>query len=160
LAALSGFARVHDVDVVTVEHGEDPDPIPGVTIDAYGLDVVFNRPGKVAKLDVSLDLLVTSSPGNGDDWIQQAGFLELAIDEHTADSHTIGLHLSIDIDIYSPTTWGKQRDNHILAALNAPRLSKFLAIVHGHLGGTCDAIDAEDYPGLVDETGFRISLTH
>jgi hypothetical protein len=154
---LAGFARVHDVDIATVEHGEDPNSIAGTSIDAQGLDVVFDRPEHVAKMSLSLDLLVTLGPGSGENWILRAGLLELEIDEHTADDHTIGLHLSIDIDIYSPTTWGERRENRALAELNGPRLSKFLGIVRRDLGGTCDAIDAEDYPGLVDETGFRVS---
>lgn len=55
-------------------------PIPGAVIEAHGLDIVFSHPEHVAKVDLSLDLLVTLSSGGGETWIKQAALLELEID--------------------------------------------------------------------------------
>jgi hypothetical protein len=156
LVALTGFARLHEVDLVTAEHGEESRSIPGGAVEASGLESVFDGSDHIVSVSLSLDLLVITRPEENERVIEQAGVIDLEIDDHTSDEGTIGMHISIDIDIYSPITWGKHRDNRALAELNGPRLSRFLAAVRSKLRGTCDAIDAENYPDLVDETGFRL----
>lgn len=62
--------------------------------------------------------------------------------------------LSLDVDLYAWRSWGEQRDNAALAALNAPRLAGFLSRLVA-IGAELNDIDAESYPGQVSATGFE-----
>jgi len=64
------------------------------------------------------------------------------------------LRLQLHADLYSPRTWGKNRENAALASINGPRLNAFLRYVRDKMGGVLDEIDASNYEGWVTEEGF------
>lgn len=65
------------------------------------------------------------------------------------------LLFSLAADLYAFVSWGKQRDNTVLAARNAPRLEMFLRRLESQLGGMLKDIDAPSYQGQAHAYGFR-----
>jgi hypothetical protein len=64
--------------------------------------------------------------------------------------------ISLDTDVYSPVTWGQERDNSSLAARNAPLFNQFLWAVRERTGASVGPVHAEDYAGQVGPDGFKV----
>lgn len=71
---------------------------------------------------------------------------------------TVALESTIilDTDIYAAITWGVDRNNHDLARLNAPDFNRFLTEFIDAVDGDDPRVDAPDYSGQVDQTGFKL----
>lgn len=148
--ALAGFGRVTEFDVGTFDRGDNTHILPGTS--GGQLSVIMSAE-PVRQIIMTLDLLVVTAVDGADTWIPNTGFLVFDIDDDpTIDS--IGMWISIDIDIYSPVTWGKIHDNATLAAINNPRLARFLARVRA-CGAILDRIDEDGYTDHIDENGFH-----
>lgn len=121
-----------------------------------------DMPGLAEREDLSqitmwLDLTVVAEPGAGERCLKDAARLWLEpSDSESSEVNTIDITLSIDVDIYSPVTWGEERDNRTLATINGPRLARFLRALRDQLNGALVLLDAESYDSVADETGFRL----
>jgi hypothetical protein len=71
-------------------------------------------------------------------------------------SDPLEITISLDTDIYSVVTWGQERDNHSLAARNAPSFNQFLLAVRERTGASVGPVHAEDYAGQVGPDGFKV----
>ncbi len=69
-------------------------------------------------------------------------------------SAPVRLRLQLNVDIYAPRSWGKERDNAVLAARNGPRLAAFLDRLERDIPVELIDIDAEDYRGMIGPRGF------
>lgn len=63
------------------------------------------------------------------------------------------LNVTLDTDVYLSKTWGEDRDNRELAALNAPRFNRFLVGLVRDTGATIESVSADDYPDQVNASG-------
>lgn len=147
--ALTGFARVTEFDVGTFDRGDNVHILPATALDQL-VDIMGNEP--VRQVIMTIDLLITPTVDGQDTWIEKAGLLIFDIDDDLTIG-SIGMWLSIDIDIYSPVTWGDVYENAALAAINNPRLAAFLAGVRA-CGGRLVDIDEVGYKDHIDENGF------
>jgi len=88
-------------------------------------------------------------PGGLTFWVQLA-----EVDSPPEDP--VELNLTLDTDVYLPTSWGNDRDNRELAARNAPRFNLLLARLLRETGAHVESVSAEDYRGQVDATGILL----
>lgn len=155
LTTLSGFAAPNEVSFSTVSEGEDAAVLDGLEeISASAVDAVFDTHHDVEEVCVGLDLLVTGPDGPAR--IDEAGSLWLQLEDEPDDRDSpLRLLFSLDVDIYAERTHGNDPDNTVLAALNGPRLTRFLKRVRDELGGIVMDIDAPSYADQVTPTGFR-----
>jgi hypothetical protein len=103
---------------------------------------------------VTIDLAVNNGT---ETWLAGAAriYLDRPPPTEEADRETdIEVWISLDVDIYSPVTWGKSRENSELARINGPRLNAFLNRVRERLSARLVDIDAGDYKGHVNADGF------
>lgn len=85
-----------------------------------------------------------------DCWIERGSLT----DPNAADPFEITI--SLDTDVYSTVTWGKERDNRSVAIRNAPLFNQFLLTVREKTGASAGAVHAEDYAGQVGPDGFKL----
>lgn len=156
LPLLDGFARLDELRLTTEEHGENAIVVaaPNVNDRAMVHDALFTSE-RVVQVLMTLDLLVSLDADGVDTWLRRMARVWLDFDESLPENGSIMFDLSIDIDIYSPVTWGKSRDNRELAQRNGPRLTAFLRRIQEKLGGVFFDIDASSYVGQVNENGFK-----
>ncbi len=89
-------------------------------------------------------------------WLDRAATVFFEADEQSKPRSLDQSLVSLDVDVYSPSTWGQQRDNGGLARTNGPLLSNFLAALRELVGAQLGrSIDADDYAGHVDASGFH-----
>jgi hypothetical protein len=155
LDILRPFARARAIAVSTREQGDDAHKLQGPEVSLPALHAALGPLGAPHKVIMTLDLAVMLDDTNVETWLDKAARLYVEMDEQSETDHSVTMWLSLDVDIYSPTTWGESRDNAELARLNGPRLSQFLDAIREQLGGKLDDIDVGDYDGHVDENGFH-----
>ena len=156
LAILGPFARVGGISITTHDHGDDAHHYNGPDIDVPKLREAIRDPGGTKVVFLELDLSVIPETTGSDTWLPQAARVFFELDEQSEQDHSTKLWISLDVDIYSPTTWGSEtRDNAELARLNGPRLSQFLAAIRRTFDARLENIDVGDYDGHVDENGFH-----
>jgi hypothetical protein len=80
--------------------------------------------------------------------LDEAGRLDLRSD------FAVFLTFFLNVDIYSPLTWGEMRDNQALATLNGPLLTRFLKRLEQDMPAQFGGVIADDYAGLVGRYGF------
>jgi hypothetical protein len=156
LPALRSFASVERIEWVTASHGDDAAEIrPEGELDMRAVDSAFSQLPDVIEVSAWLDLRCVSSRGE-EFVIRQGGTLSvLLVESHGRDVlERVQLELSLDVDLYSPRTYGSIRENSRLAAANGPRLSEFLRAVRDRMGGKIREIEAASYEGLVTDEGF------
>lgn len=156
LSALRPFASVERIEWVTASHGDDAAELrPEGEIDMRAVDATFAQLQDVSEVSAWLDLRCVSSRGE-EFVIRQGGTLTvMLVESHERDVlDRVQLELSLDVDLYSPRTYGSIRENSRLAAANGPRLSRFLRDVRDRMGGTLREIEAASYEGLVTDEGF------
>lgn len=151
----SPFARISMVTVGTRERGDHAYRFRDAEIDSVRVHEAIVGPEEVQRVILTLDLGVTLGEDETETWLERAASLFFEFDEQSEVDHSIKMWLSLDVDIYSPTTWGDSRDNAERARRNGPRLTQFLQMVQNVLGGTLEAIDTDGYTDHVDENGFR-----
>jgi len=88
--------------------------------------------------------------GGMDCWIEKGSLT----DPNATDP--LELTISLDTDVYSPVTWGQERDNRSLAARNAPVFNQFLLAVRERTGASVGPVHAEGYAGQVGPDGFKV----
>lgn len=127
-------------DALVQDLGADPHATPGATslADPVSVSLCLN----LFYTDPRVPALV----------LERAADLWLEID---ADAGAIGIVLFLDVDFYAWRSWGRDRDNHATAELNAPRLRGFLERLQRAPGASIEDVDAPDYPGQVDALGFH-----
>jgi hypothetical protein len=153
---LSPFARVGGISITTYDHGDDAHQFKGPDVDVPALREAIRDPGRTKVVILDLDLSVILDATDTDTWLEGAAVVFIELDEQSEQDHSTKLWMSLDVDIYSPTTWGSEtRDNGELARLNGPRLSQFLSAIRQTFDAKLDDIDVGDYGGHVDENGFH-----
>ena len=156
LSLLDGFARLEQLSLTTEEHGDNAIVVaePNTKDPAMVQDALFTSE-RVVQVLMSLDLLVSLDADGVDTWLRRMAHVWLDFDESLPENGSIMFDLSLDVDIYSPVTWGDSRDNRELARRNGPRLTAFLRSIQEKLGGVLFDIDASYSCGQVDENGFK-----
>jgi hypothetical protein len=154
LDSLGDFATVSEVSVTTGSGGEDAEMVSFDT-DA----VVWARMKEIlaehADVEVfDIDLTLQCRTPEGALPVELGAHIWLEIDHDTARSSPLHLVFVLDVDIYAYQTWGVQRDNHVLAALNGPLLRGFMERLTSKPGTRVWDIDAPSYRGQVGPLGF------
>ena len=154
---LQGFAEVGSVAVSTESGGEDAfEAIGASQIRELDLEGLVAR-DSTAEITMWLNLLVVVEPDTENTLLNNAAQLSVeAADAGPGGGIAVDVTLSIDVDLYSPLTWGEDRNNRALAEINGPRLTRFLAFLRDHLRGKLTLLDIEGYAGLGNETGFAL----
>lgn len=155
LTILSPFARVGAISTTTYDDGDDAHQFNGPDIDLPALREAIRDPGGDQGRNHGPRPLGDAGGAGTDTWLGGGAVVFFELDEQSEQDHSTKLWMSLDVDIYSPTTWGESRDNAELARLNGPRLSQFLAAIRQQLGAKLEDIDVGDYDGHVDENGFH-----
>lgn len=167
LDAVSGFAQINSIDVTSDSEGEHCFSIKFVTPgDLIRLDSFLRSTLDVAEVHALLSLCCIRLNDDGlpeEFFIHNKGWLSFINNISKYGSETDGLlrvSFNFESDIYSPIATG---DNRTLAALNSPRLRKFLHRLEGIPSLKLDEIDdpagyierAKRY-GVVDQYGFKM----
>jgi len=156
LSLVSFFARVKRIEWITESAGEDAAKlIPNRDPDHERVVSIFERLSDVVEMSMCLDLHCVSSTGV-EFVLGQGAHLYLTVCAGE-DNVSLQVELSLDADIYSPRTVGRQPANETLASLNNPRLASFLRGVRERMGGRVFTIVAPSYEDLVNEDGFVVS---
>ena len=130
LSALEGFAQVDEIDVTTDSKGEDAFHIKSSTIQNLNLlDIFLHSTLDVSEVDVwlSAKCLRINANGSQEEFvIPNNGRLSIYnnLSKHSSIEHgLVRVYFNLETNIYSPIA---RSDNRVLAALNAPRLQRFL----------------------------------
>ena len=110
-----------------------------------------------ARLWFTIELVATTPSGaelrvphGMDIWLERDDLLDPA-------SHgPLELTITLNTDLYASRSWGEDRDNHALAAANAPAFNAFLAAFAKELDSSIDEVDVGDYEGVVTTAGFAV----
>lgn len=167
LSALEGFAQIDSIDVSTESKGEDAFNIKSGTIENLKLlDVFLRSTLDVSEVDawLSLKCLRINTDGLPEEFlIPNSGRLSVDnnINKHgSLKQGLVRVYFNFESNIYSPIA---RSDNRALAALNAPRLRKFLHRLAEIPSLKLDYIDdpvgqikeAKRY-GVVDDYGYKM----
>jgi len=161
VAGLPGFAEVESVEWVTYSAGDDAAVVrPEGSVDVTQLREPFRILDDVIEVSALLTPVCVSTDGV-EFVVPQGADLMIEIDtpgdpREDVDAPIL-LRLQLHTDLYSPRTWGKERENAALASINGPRLTAFLRYVREGMGGVLDEIDAQGYEGWVTEEGFSMA---
>lgn len=167
LSALEGFAEVGMIDVITDSKGEGSfSTTSDASEDRIQLDSFLRTTQDVSDIELWLGLKCIHLNKDGlpeeilianNGWV----FISNNISKYgTIEDGLIQISFHLETNIYSPVTEG---DNRTLAALNAPRLRKFLRLLSEIPSIKFDKIDdpvgfiktAERY-GAVDCYGYKM----
>ena len=156
-AHIALVGNIRDISLATLAKGDDTmewnEPVAErEVVDAiakqadasrvvYGCDLVCRTPGAP---NVTITHGMTL-------WIE---FADLGRPDEEA---PLELRIALDVDMYCETTWGTDRDNRLVAELNAPLFNEFLHQVSKACEATVESVDAEDYVGQVGARGFIVS---
>jgi hypothetical protein len=152
---LNDFAVAEHVWLTTEAEGELEERVVLPPADPQGgLAAAFAAHPDTYAAVVTLALLLVTEPSAPAQPFPRSARLAIELEQEEDRAPLLSLFLSIDADIYAPTTWGEQRDNRVLAAANGPRLTRFLRALQDRLGAEVNGIDAISYPGQVDANGF------
>jgi hypothetical protein len=66
---------------------------------------------------------------------------------------TLDVWFQLNVDIFSPSTGGANRDNRVLASLNGPRLKSFLHRLRAGLGAELVDVDRQ-HGGEIGPDGY------
>lgn len=167
LSSLEGFAKVGIIDVTTDSRGESSfRTIPDTPENQMCLDSFLKATQDVSEITMWLSLKCIHINPNGlpedvllanNGWI----FVDNNISKYgNTEEGLICISFNLETNIYSPVANG---DNRVLAALNAPRLRKFLRLLSEIPSIRLDEIDdpagfiktAKRY-GVVDCYGYKM----
>lgn len=167
LSILNNFAHPEKVGISTLSKGEDAFIIYIKNENSF--QDLLKKIRHIEDL-IAVDILLTLNclKPDSNDRIQpliiQGGgqiIIDLDLDEKgnldMSFEDPISLAFFLNIDIYSPLTWTKNRDNHELALINGPLLSRFLKNIENKMPAQFSGVDASDYHGIVGRYGFKLS---
>jgi hypothetical protein len=155
VSLLDGFAVAEHAWLTTEAEGELDEPTLLAPDDPAGaLAAALAAHEDIYAVMVSLALLLVTEPSALPQPFPRSARLSVELDSEQGREPFLHLFLSIDTDIYAVTTWAEDRDNRVLAALNGPKLTRFLTALQDRLGAVVTEITAYSYPGQVDATGF------
>ena len=147
---VSPFAVVSALSVTTASQGENALEI--------GKEDVANVQERLAacddieEIEVSLDLKCTGLDGV-EVLVRESASVWLQL-EPDATERPLRLLFALDVDLYFPLTRGEITDNQALARLNYHKLNDFIDDVQQKMLSDLVNVDAPDYKGLIDESGF------
>lgn len=152
----TGFAMPRDM-AITTESGGEPDDVVALDPDrpAEHLAVLLAAHRDLEALTLTLALCCRMRTDGEDELLEDGADLFLSFDDGPDGSPLLHILLVLHVDIYAAETWGEERDNRVLAAINGPRLTAFLEGLQSELGATIDDIDAESYGDQAGPRGFR-----
>lgn len=155
---MDGFAVPIEISPTTEAQGDRLDTVSLPSEDATaGLQAVLAGYHDLIAVRLSLALLLILEPGGPPrPWPHGASLL-LDLDEDREGNPYLHIRLSLDVDIYVQRTYAEQRDNHVLAHENGPRLRAFLRGLQRRLGATVSDVAAVSYPEQITADGFRSS---
>ncbi|MCX4025766.1 hypothetical protein H0A36_07015 [Endozoicomonas sp. SM1973] len=148
---LGDFASPSLISFTTTSQGDDTK-----VFDSYSESEVlgyFRNCDDIEEVNIDLDLNCISS-NDEDCEIKQGATLWLQYEKETERVSPVRLVVVLHVDLYSPVTKGKYRDNEELASKNGPRLTSFLSRIVANLNGQLMDIDAPGYSEVVNEYGF------
>jgi hypothetical protein len=149
LAALPGFATPAAADWTTESAGDGAVVhARGASIDAATVDDTVRAHPDVIALALDLDLAAVAPDGT-DVTLDDGAAIHIELEDAN-----LVLWLSLHADLYARRTFGVDRDNDRLAALNAPRLSAFLARLVDATGLTFHSVTAPSYGAQATPHGF------
>jgi hypothetical protein len=160
LAVCQGFAVPTTVRLTTAREGEDTHVADVRDPDQRSeLDAVMMARDDVEDVEISLTLVYEPATGGREESVPGGATVWLSREASPDDgSASFRLLVTLHADLYAFVSWGKQRDNAVLAGCNAPRLQRFLHRIEEELGGTLMDIDAPSYQGQVYQYGFHPSV--
>jgi hypothetical protein len=102
--------------------------------------------------------IVCTTPSGGELDVEDAllAYIEFADRQEPSTTDPLEATIILDTDIYAAVSWGDDRDNRVLARLNAPLFNKFLRESLAEIGVTNLQVDAPDYLNQVNTEGFVI----
>lgn len=169
LSALGEFAQVDSIDVSTDAYGEDSFNIqPDTAEDRRKLDAFLRATTDVSDIDIWLGLkCVQLNEKNLQEEFSIHNNSSVAIVNNLGKygSHSLGAGLVrvsflLGTDIYSPLARG---DNRTLAALNGPRLRKFLhrlgdipSLIFSDIDYSFPSVRELKEYGMLDRYGFKM----
>jgi hypothetical protein len=145
MRAIGDYAVVSRVSFDTRMTGEDTIVLDGQP-DLAQVDEVFAAHDDISAVHLNLDLSCLDEGGDALT-IRQGAALWIEVDDQPG-ARTVSVFFSLDVDIYAPRSWGVERDNARLAALNGPRLTGFLRRLRNELHADEIEVDAPDYEGV------------
>jgi hypothetical protein len=157
LRYLPEIGAAASVALSTLSHGDDALMWRDAEVDAASIARAVEAHIDAARVIVTGDLRCVDLDGSDipiaralSIWIELP---DLGAPDPTATAE-LEITISIDVDIFAARSWGDERDNARLAAVNAPRFNRFLAALCRDTNATVTGVDAEDYPGESDVFGF------
>jgi hypothetical protein len=158
LDALDGLGRAVAAEWTSVTRGEDAAVQPrGTSIDASVVDATLAAHPDIYRGRFDIDLTVLGPDGDTQQVIPEGASMTVEIDPPDAPGgagQRVELSFDLNVDLFAKQSWGRIRDNHRLADLNAPRLTQFLRRLRDATGANLRHVEAGDYAGQVTETGF------
>jgi hypothetical protein len=140
----------------TFSEGEDAVEWNAGELETVALLRAIQEHADAARVELTFDLRCRGADGaefgiahGMDCWIERSSL---------ADPNASGpleITISLNTDVYSEVTWGKERDNRSLSASNAPLFNRFLIAVRQGTGAVAGPVHAEDYAGQVGPDGFK-----
>lgn len=160
---LDGFATPAEFEISTESSGEDS--LVGDlrnADDLVALERFVEERSDIhdVRIDLTLHCIDSSLNSFG---IENGAELSICFDRNidgslrTSAGGPLRVQLSLNVDIYAPLSWGLERDNRILAKLNAPMLGGALRRLERELHGGPIDLDAPDYKGQVGPYGFLLA---
>jgi hypothetical protein len=151
LAALPGFATPAAASWTTESAGDEAQVLPrGAAIDAAAVDHTLRTHPDLIAFALDLDLQVLAPDG-----VTQVALDDGAVVHVELEDAQLVLWLSLHVDLYARRTFGVQRDNDLLARLNAPRLSAFLVRLAERTGARFHSVAAPSYAEQATPRGFE-----
>jgi hypothetical protein len=141
----------------TLSEGEDAIEWNAGELDPEAIIRAVQVHADAARVELSFDLRCRGADDaefviarGMDCWIERGSLVDPAATD------PLEITIALDTDVYSPVTWGEDRDNRLLAARNAPLFNQFLLAVRHGTGAAPGPIHAEDYAGHVGPDGFKV----
>lgn len=148
-----GFGALTRIELTTVERGDEA----FVFRRGFRLDAVaeaIGGPERVDQVAVTLDLAMCPAAGEPDVIVGGGMTIWLVLDDELAAVRDIEIWVSLDVDFYARQSSGLDADNERLAALNAPRLARFLGAVREGLAARL--IEIEGHIELAEAAGVAV----
>ena len=140
----------------TLSEGEDAIEWHGRELESVAIVNSVQEHEDAARVELTFDLRCIGTDGDFeisgglDCWIERGDLSDPNADR------PLELTISLDTDVYSAVTWGKERDNRVLSARNAPLFNRFLVAVRQGMRAMVGPVHAEDYTGQVGPDGFNV----
>lgn len=122
LRILDDFAKPTSAEFTPISADGDASVLPREFVTTDAVAETFDLLPDIYRVDIELESIITCNDGLAEATIPDGASITLERREGQLD-----LSLSLNTDIYARKTLGWESQNVVLAGLNAPRLSSFLA---------------------------------